>query len=256
MSALSTHPTARVAARAAAVILIGMGVVVAAGAQSDALGLPDPGTPLVGVTTPVTDTLDAVTRPLTGSPAPAPAPVPAPAPAQAPNASSRGNAAPARSGPAPTGSPAAEQPSPSARASAGGDDLVAADADIDGLLGLCVRLPSDGTRPKADLVVLDRDVLAALAMAGVPVREAIEPCPAGLGAPSGTSPGATGASSTTQAARAAAPNADPGADTFNGRLAFTGAEVVQTSVLAAGLLWLGGVLMLTSRRLALVERAL
>ena len=41
MSALSTHTTARVAARAAAVILIGMGVLVAAGAQSDALGLPE-----------------------------------------------------------------------------------------------------------------------------------------------------------------------------------------------------------------------
>jgi hypothetical protein len=246
MSALSTHATARVAARAAAVVLIGIGVVVAAGAQSDALGLPDPGTPLVGVTTPVTDTLDEVTRPLTGSPAPAPAP--------APSSSARGNTAPAPSGPAPSGGRASDQPS--ARASVGGDNVVAADADVDGLLGLCVRVPSDGTRPKADVVVLDRDVLTALAMAGVPVRDAIEPCPAGLGSASGSNPGSTGGSSTTQPASAAAPNADPGADPSNGRLAFTGAEVVQTSVLAAGLLWLGAVLILTSRRLALVQRVL
>jgi hypothetical protein len=240
MSALSTHATARVAARAAAVVLIGMGVVVAAGAQSDALGLPDPGTPLVSVTTPVTDTLDEVTRPLTGSPAPTTAP--------ARSSSARGKTAPAPSGPAPSGGQAADQSQPSARASAGGDNLVAADADVDGLLGLCVRVPSDGTHPKADLVVLDRDVLAALAMAGVPVREAIEPCPAGMGSPHGAAPGATGASSSTQPARAAGPAGDP----FTGRLAFTGAEVVPTAVLAVGLLWLGVLMTLASRRLASV----
>ena len=240
MSARTSCATARVAPRVAAVVLIAIGVAAAAVTPSEALGLPNPTpTPTVAEPlTPVTRVVDQLTRPLTGAPAPAPA-LPAPPSGRSPGSPSPGGS-PERTAPAPSGG----QSTPSARARAGGDDLVAVDAEVEGLLGLCVRIPSDASHPRADVVVLDRDVLAVLAMAGVPVRDVITPCPAGVGA----TPAATGAAATAQAASAG------GGDPTTGRLAFTGAEVVPNALLAAGLLWLGVVFTLTSRRLVVVRQ--
>jgi hypothetical protein len=236
-----TIPTTRAVARASAAVLLGLGLATALVGPAEALGLPDPATPLVAVTTPVTDTVDQLTRPLTGNPAPAPAPAPAPGP------SAQGNAAPA-----PSGGQGKGQSSPSARGTVGGDDLVAVDAKVDGLLGLCVRVPADGSKPRADVEVLDRDLIRELSAQGVPLREIVEPCPAGLGAPGTSSPGRATSGSPASQAASAVPAAD-GAPSADPRLAFTGAEVVPTAVLAVGLLWLGIVLTLASRRLVPVS---
>lgn len=250
MSASTTCATARVAARVAAVVLIGIGVAAAAVTPSEALGLPDPTTSSAGPLTPVGDLADQLTRPLTGAAAPAPA-LPAPLPAGDSPASSGTGGSSGTTAPGPSsGQPArSAQSSPSGRARVGGEDAVAVDAEVEGLLGLCVRVPGDGSNPRADVVVLDRDLLAVLSMAGVPVRDAIAPCPVGVAAPTGTTPGATGGSSTTQAA-----SAPGGAGPTDRRLAFTGADVVPTTLVASGLLWLGVVLTLTARRLRVVPQ--
>lgn len=229
----STTRVSRAVARASAVVLIASGLAVALVGPADALDLPDPASSLVGVTTPVSDTLDELTRPVTGAPAPAPAPAPA---------------LPATGSPAtaPSDTQADEGSSPSARGRAGGDDLVAVDAEVDGLLGLCIRVPGDGGKPRADVLVLDQDLIEQLTAQGVPLREIAEPCPAGQGAsaapavvtPAGSSPQVESAVPAGGGTRVAAAG-----------LAFTGAEVVQTAVLAVGLLWLGVLLTLASRRL-------
>lgn len=250
MFVCTTRTTARVAARLTAVVLIGIGVAAATVATAEASALTEPTAALAEPLTPVSEVSDQLLEPLTSASALGSVLPSSTASDGSPALPSPGSA-PGSTAAAMPGGQAEEPSSPSGRASAGGEDLVAVDADVEGLLGLCVRIPSGGANPRADLSVLDRDLIAELSTAGVPLRELVEPCPPGVAAPTGATP-TTGASSTVQAASAMA--AIPMPDPTTSRLAFTGAEVVPTMLLAVGLLWLGGVLTLASRRLATVRQ--
>ena len=144
---------------------------------------------------------------------------------------------------APSGSDTA--PRPSSSPAAGGsasrtgsapagdsDTVVAADASVRDLLGACVRLTRSGVPARATVVVLDRNLIEQLSAVGLPLDRLLVPCPVGAasGSPAGSGGGTTIAAATTGA---------PAAAGTSGLLAFTGADIAPTVLLAGGLLALG-----------------
>lgn len=114
------------------------------------------------------------------------------------------------------------------------DTVVGADVTVRGLLGACVRLTRAGVPARATVVVLDRNLLDELRAVGLPVERLLVPCPAGaVGTSRGSSGGTTSAAATTADPTGAAGVGAPGL------LAFTGAELAPTLLLAGGLIALG-----------------
>lgn len=128
-----------------------------------------------------------------------------------------------------------------------GDTAVGADVTVRGLLGACVRLTRAGVPARTTVVVLDRNLLDELRAVGLPVERLLVPCPAGAVGPSrGSSGGTTSAAATT---------ADPTGAGIGapGLLAFTGAELAPTLLLAGGLLALGVAFLRKAHQLAVVR---
>jgi hypothetical protein len=233
------RPTTRLGVVGAVAGLLWLASAGAAGAAT----APGPlGDPLTTVTDPATAT---VTQLLGGSAGPAlPTPaasVPAPAALPAPPALT------GLPGKAPTG---AHQDEPTARAEVrapAGDDLAAVDAAVAEYLGVCARVPRDGVPVRATVVVLDRDVIAELVDAGVPLRPLVVPCPKSSATPgSAQAPG--GSDPATRPGAAASPRSG-----LPGSLAFTGTDLAPTLLLAAGMIALGIAFLRKAHLLAVVS---
>jgi hypothetical protein len=137
----------------------------------------------------------------------------------------------------------------SARADApAGDDLAAVDAAVAEFLGVCARVPQSVLPVRADIVVLDRNVIAELVDAGVPLQPLVVPCPESAPAP-GTPP-----HSTVPGAPRAAPQDPAGPRSgLPTSLAFTGIEIAPTLLLAGGLIALGTAFLRRAHLLAAVR---
>jgi hypothetical protein len=186
--------------------------------------------PLGSVTDPATVTVSQL---LGGSSAPAPSAPALPAAPSLPDPP----ALPGVPG-LPTDPPGdgAQDSGASARADApAGDDVAAVDAAVAEFLGVCARVPKDVVPVQADIVVLDRNVIAELVDAGVPLQPLVVPCPAAAagspGAPQDPSAPSGGGTRPRVPADAASP--------LPTALAFTGIEIAPTLLLAAGLIALG-----------------
>jgi len=223
-------------ARLAGALAVGGLVWLSSGGAAEAATLPDPVTA-------------AVTQLLGGSATPTLPPPPPNAPAL-PSVPSV-PAPPALPG-LPGQDPSGEQqdaPGASAEVQApAGDDRAAVDAAVAEFLGVCARVPQDVVPVQATIVVLDRDVIAELVDAGVPLQPLVVPCPKAAAA----SPAAPQSP--------AAPNGGSGpglaADPRSGlptSLAFTGTDVAPTLLLAGGLLALGLACLRKAHLLAVVR---
>jgi hypothetical protein len=241
-------------------VVIGLAAVLTGGgaaAASHAAGLPDPlGTatddPVGSVTGTVTGTatgLAGAATGTTGGPAtpgavgsgtpspettPSPTPDPATRPATRPASRDTGSTAPAQR---PAGSPSrARAPSGSASVA---PSRTAAEADVPGLVGACVRVTRQGAPVQSTLVVLDRDLIDELIAAGVPLEPLIVPCPRPAASPpagvtgSGAQPARTPTSGEGSSASKSLASFLPG------RLAFTGSGVLLLGGAGALLLALG-----------------
>jgi hypothetical protein len=137
---------------------------------------------------------------------------------------------------------------------AAGTTVAAADASVNGLLGACVRVTRQVVPIQTTIVVLDHNLIQELTAAGVPLEQLLVPCPAGSGA--GTGAGAGGGSGVSTGAQQAGTGGDTalGLSAVNGRLAFTGMNVLPMTVLAFALLWMGSLALRVSRRLAVPVR--
>ena len=226
----------RVAGLVAVAGLVWLGSAGSAGAAT----LPDP---LASVTDPTT----AVTQLLGGNAAPVPS---APALPAAPALPSP-PALPAVPGlpSGGSGDGAQDGSGVSAQADApAGDDRAAVDAAVAEFLGVCARVPQSVVPVRADIVVLDRNVIAELVDAGVPLQPLVVPCPESAAAP------ATPPHATVPGAPSAAPQ-DP-ADPRSGlptSLASTGIEIAPTLLLAGGLIALGTAFLRRAHLLAAVR---
>ena len=208
--------------------------------------------PLTGALTSVTEpTTAAVTQLLAGSATPT---VPAPPSAPADPALPALPAPPALPGQGPDhgpedGTPADSGASADVEAPAG-DDLAAVDAAVAEFLGVCARVPQSVVPVRADIVVLDRNVIAELVDAGVPVQPLVVPCPQ-AGAASPSAPQAPAASPGGGSSRPDG-SADP-ASALPTALAFTGTDTGPTLLLAGGLIALGLAFLRKARLLAVVR---
>jgi hypothetical protein len=146
--------------------------------------------------------------------------------------------------------PQAFAPCPTGAVSSPGQ-VLAVDASLNGLVGACVRVTRQVVPVQTTLVVLNHNLIQELTAAGVPLQQLVVPCPAGSGAGAGAS--ATPAGSGTLANSALAGD-DLGNPAGQGRLAFTGIDLVPSLALAAALLWAGTLLLRASRRFSVVAR--
>jgi hypothetical protein len=118
------------------------------------------------------------------------------------------------------------------------DDTVAgADVTVRDLLGACVRLTSSGVPARATVVVLDQNLLDQLKAVGLPVERLVVPCPAGAPVGAGGANGANGGANS--GTTSAAATGDPELAGNDGLLAFTGADLAPSLLLAGGLIALG-----------------
>ena len=139
-------------------------------------------------------------------------------------------------GPLAHGIPQGFTPCP-AGARPAGDPVLAADADVEHLIGACVRVTREVAPLQTTLVVLDRDVIEALTSAGLRLEQLVVPCPAGSA--TGTTGTGSGLSTGNRETAPQAASAVPG---LPHRLAFTGSDLRSTLAVALGLLALGSVL--------------
>ncbi|NYG08468.1 hypothetical protein BJ986_002955 [Phycicoccus badiiscoriae] len=120
--------------------------------------------------------------------------------------------------------------------------VVGADVSIRNLLGACVRLTRSGVPARATVVVLDRNLIDQLRAVGLPIDKLLVSCatgaPVGTPGTSGSSAG-TGSGATSGADTSANGSGDPQTSGAGGPLAFTGAELAATLLLAGGLVALG-----------------
>ena len=212
--------------------------LASAGAAGAAVA-PDPlGDALTSVTDPTTAAVTQLLAGGSGLPSPPPAPS-LPAPPALPALPGQG-----------TGEEAQDEPGATAEVRApAGDDLAAVDAAVADFLGVCARVPRSVVPVHADIVVLDRNVIAELVDAGVPLEPLVVPCPkaaaaipatpSGPAAPAGAGPRPGG-------------SADP-ASAVPTALAFTGTETGPTLLLAGGLLALGTAFLRKAHQLAVVR---
>ena len=235
----------RVAGLVAVTGLLWLGSAGSAGAAT----LPDPlAGPLTSVTDPTTAT---VTQLLGGNAAPAPsAPaVPALPSPPAPPALPALPGLPGGGSGDGSGEGAQDGSGVSAQADApAGDDLAAVDAAVAEFLGVCARVPQGVVPVRADIVVLDRNVIAELVDAGVPLQPLVVPCPRTAEAPA--TPPRSAVPSATDA------NPQGPADPRSGlptSLAFTGIEIAPTLLLAGGLIALGIAFLRRAHQLAVVR---
>lgn len=129
-----------------------------------------------------------------------------------------------------------------------GDDRAAVDAAVAEFLGVCARVPQDVVPLRATIVVLDRDVIAELVDAGVPVQPLVVPCP--------TASAASAAVPQSPAAPDGGSRPGSAADPRSGlpsSLAFTGTDLAPTLVLAGGLIALGVAFLRKAHLLAVVR---
>lgn len=245
---MAHRSTTRSGTRLAGVLAVaGIGWLATAGAAG-ATPLPDP---LGSLSVPATSTVGQL---LGGSTSPAPsAPSlsvpPAPSVQPAPSALPAPPALPPLPG-AGSGAEPRDGSGASARADApAGDDVAAVDAAVAEFLGVCARVPKSVVPVRADVIVLDRNVIAELVDAGVPLRPLVVPCPAAAAVSPGTPP-----RSAVPSAPGASPQ-DPG-DPRSGlptSLAFTGIEIAPTLLLAGGLIALGIAFLRRAHLLAVVR---
>jgi hypothetical protein len=240
--------TARLALVGAVAGLLWLSSAGAAGAAT----APDPlGEALRSATDPATS---AVTQLLDGSGGPALPTTPpnVPAPPSLPGAPAV-PALPAAPGQPGQGSGTASQADQGASADVrapAGDDRAAVDAAVAEFLGVCARVPQDVVPVRATIVVLDRDVIAELVDAGVPLQPLVVPCPEGAATPAPpASPQAPDASGPRARPAAAA---DPRSG-LPGSLAFTGTAVAPTVWLAGGMIALGIAFLRKAHLLAVVR---
>lgn len=229
--------TTRLVLGGAAAGLLWLASAGAAGAAA-----PDPlGDALTSVTDP---TSAAVTQLLTGAGA-----LPSPPAAPSPPAPPAPPALPALPGQGP-GEEEQDEPGATAEVRApAGDDLAAVDAAVADFLGVCARVPRTVVPVQADIVVLDRNVIAELVDAGVPLEPLVVPCPTAAAAIPGTP-------SDPAASAGAGPRPDGSSDPASAVptvLAFTGTEIAPTLLLAGGLLALGTAFLRRAHQLAVVR---
>lgn len=148
--------------------------------------------------------------------------------------------------------PQAFAPCPAGAAASPGQ-VLAVDASLNGLLGACVRVTRQVVPVQTTLVVLNHNLIQELTAAGVPLQQLVVPCPAGSGGGAGAGASATPAGSGTLANSALAGD-DLGNPAGQGRLAFTGIDLVPSLALAGALLWAGTLLLRASRRFSVVAR--
>lgn len=141
--------------------------------------------------------------------------------------------------------PQAFAPCPATAASAPGQ-VAAVDVSLNGLVGACVRVTRQVVPIQTTLVVLNHNLIQELTAAGVPLQQLVVPCPAGAG---GAGASAGQASGTTVANSALAGD-DLGNPAGQGRLAFTGIDLIPSLALAGALLWAGTLLLRASCRLS------
>ena len=185
-----------------------------------------PAPPPSGPTTPVTQVIGAVKGALE-SPS-------GKGSGSAPQRSTSARTAPGTSASSPAASSSAARVG--AAPAADGDTVVGADVTVRNLLGACVRLTRAGVPARTTIVVLDRNLLDELRAVGLPVERLLVPCPAGASV--GTSQGSTGGT-TSAAATSANPTGSAARVGVSGLLAFTGADLAPTVLLASGLIALG-----------------
>jgi hypothetical protein len=98
-----------------------------------------------------------------------------------------------------------------------------------------VRVTRKGVPVQTTVVVLDRDLIAQLQAAGVPLQQLVVPCPSAAGDPGGAA-GATGVTGGSGTASAASTS---GLTSLAQGLAFTGAAVVPLGLAGALLMGCG-----------------
>lgn len=233
------------AARLAGALAVGSLVWLSSGGAAGAATLPDPLgevlTSVTGQSLPVPAQLPAqpVVPSLPSPPAP-PALPGLPAPPALPGQDSPGQDSAGQSEDDPGASAEVRAPA--------GDDRAAVDAAVAEYLGVCARVPQDVVPVRATIVVLDRDVIAELVDAGVPLQPLVVPCPTPVGdatqpqpsalpAPTGSGPGVP---------------ADPRSG-LPASLAFTGTDLAPTLLLAGGLIALGIAFLRKAHELAVVR---
>jgi hypothetical protein len=123
------------------------------------------------------------------------------------------------------------------------------DAAVADFLGVCARVPRTVVPVRADIVVLDRTVIAELVDAGVPLEPLVVPCPKAVAAIPASPSGPAAAAG---AAPRPAGSSDP-ASAVPTALAFTGTETGPTLLLAGGLLALGTAFLRKAHQLAVVR---
>ena len=216
---------------------------LASTATAGAATLPDPlgsltapaangSNPLAGV---LTGTTDTVTHLLGGA---APAAPPAGLPGGLPSALPALPSLPGRTqdggsqdgGSQDGGSQDGSEVSADAKAPSG-DNLAAIDAAVASFLGVCARVPAGVVPIRADIVILDRNLITELIDAGLPLQQLIVPCPK---VPAVAPAVLTGPAAGARPNHSAAP-----ASALPASLAFTGTEVAPMLLLAGGLLALG-----------------
>ncbi|HEV7172981.1 hypothetical protein [Pedococcus sp.] len=141
--------------------------------------------------------------------------------------------------------PQAFAPCPAGAVSSPGQ-VLAVDASLNGLLGACVRVTRQVVPVQTTLVMLNHNLIQELTAAGVPLQQLVVPCPAGSGGGAGASATPAGSGSLANSALA---GDDLGNPAGQGRLAFTGIDLVPSLALAGALLWFGTLLLRASRRL-------
>lgn len=149
--------------------------------------------------------------------------------------------------------PQAFAPCP-AGASSSPDQVAAVDASVNGLLGACVRVTRQVAPIQTTLVVLNHNLIQELTAAGVPLQQLVVPCPAGAGADAGAPAASAGQSGSGSLVNSALAGDDLGDPAGQGRLAFTGIDLVPSLALAGALLWAGTLLLRASRRFSGVAR--
>jgi hypothetical protein len=151
--------------------------------------------------------------------------------------------------------PQAFAPCPTGAVSSPGQ-VLAVDASLNGLVGACVRVTRQVVPVQTTLVVLNHNLIQELTAAGVPLQQLVVPCPAGAGTGAGASSASAsaGQSGSGTLANSALAGDDLGNPAGQGRLAFTGIDLVPSLALAAALLWAGTLLLRASRRFSVVAR--
>jgi hypothetical protein len=147
--------------------------------------------------------------------------------------------------------PQAFAPCPTGGVSSPGQ-VLAVDASLNGLIGACVRVTRQVVPAQTTLVVLNHNLIQELTAAGVPLQQLVVPCPAaaGTGAGASSASASAGQSGSGTLANSALAGDDLGNPAGQGRLAFTGIDLVPSLALAGALLWFGTLLLRASRRLS------